>query len=297
MGIPGVPVPDPLETPPFSKHFPVGTIYFKNVTLHGLSKFRIEKIATDLEKMQVTAALTMDELVVLGNYSLKTWISRSEGPFTVKLANVFVQAIASLEVERSGELEAQDIKMDITFKKIDMKFERLGFGAELVQSIMNSAGTFVFESVKPYVLKEVNSNIRNDVNKQVKNIPQKFSNSISPLDQLVIEARKKVRNMGYDPYQIADYNNTVGIIGIQLTNNWVYGLSSFHRVGNVNIIMVNNTLVVDVDIGLQKVKGTSDWEAFLAGGFLSKDGSISFSVDYFQVSLTTAVNVVSPKLN
>ncbi|KAF5308934.1 hypothetical protein FQR65_LT00016 [Abscondita terminalis] len=185
VGMPGVPIPDPLDIPPMSHSFSVGKMHFENVKLHGLSKFRIDHVTADLAKMQVEAALRIDIMYVLGNYTLSTWLSRSEGPFTVQLTDVYVEALAKLEVQHEGKLEAQEMNMDITFKNIAMNFERLGFFASVFQGVFNAVGTFLFDSIKPFILTEVNTNMRTDVNKQVHQIPLRFPNSISPFDQLV----------------------------------------------------------------------------------------------------------------
>lgn len=197
MGIPGAPIPDPMDVPPFSNSFSMGTMQCKNVKVQGLSKFRISHVKADLGSMQVDAALKIDKLDVYGNYTLSTFFSKSEGPFTVKLKDVFVQAVARLEVEREGYLEAQEMDMDITCKDIAMNFERLGFLASMFQSVMNSVGSFVFDSIKPFILSKVNEDMRKDVNTQVRQIPQKFPNSISPFDQIVAEARRKVHSVLY----------------------------------------------------------------------------------------------------
>lgn len=282
VGIPGAPVPDPLDIPPLKQSFSVGNMDFKNVKLYGLSKFRIHHVKADLASMQVDAAITMDRLTVLGNYTLSTWLTKSQGPFTVKLQNVQVNAIARLEVERSGQLEAQEMEMDITFKHIDMNFERLGFFANMFQGVINSVGSFIFDSIKPFILKEVNTNLRKDVNKQVKAIPQKFPNSISPFDQIVAEARHKVRNMGYDPFKVNDYNNTLGIFGVQMTHTWVKGLSSFHRTGDIIFELKNKTIHANVEIGTQKLEGTSHWEVSFIG-MMSRAGTVTFTIDYLKV--------------
>lgn len=283
VGIPGAPIPDPLDIPPLKHAFSFGQMDMKNVKLYGLAQFRIHHIKADLAAMQVDAAITIDKLDVLGNYTLSTWLSRSLGPFTVKLSEVFVKAVARLQVERSGQLEAQEMEMDITFKNIDMNFERLGFLANMFQGVINSVGSFVFDSIKPFILSEVNTNLRKDVNKQVKTIPQRFPNSISPFDQIIAEARRKVRLMGCDPYRVNDYNNTIGIFGVQTTHTWVNGLSSFHRVGNVTFELKNNTIHADIEVGTQKLQGTSHWEVSLIG-MLSRVGTVSFTVDYIRVS-------------
>lgn len=63
---------------------------------------------------------------VKGNYTLTSFFSKAEGPFTVVLKNVFVQGNASLAVERDGRIRTKDIKMDISFKDMAMDFQNLG---------------------------------------------------------------------------------------------------------------------------------------------------------------------------
>ncbi|KAJ8952820.1 hypothetical protein NQ318_008141 [Aromia moschata] len=127
IGLPGVPVPDPMDIPNMKHSFSVGRMQFFNVKLYGLKQFRIHHINADISAMKVEAALTIDKLDVKGNYTLSTWLSRAKGPFTVKLYQVYVVAIASLEVSRNGTLEAQDMDMDIKFQNIEMDFQGLGF--------------------------------------------------------------------------------------------------------------------------------------------------------------------------
>lgn len=63
---------------------------------------------------------------VKGNYTLSSFFTKAEGPFTVVLKNVFVKGNASLAVERDGRIRTKDIKMDITFKDMAMDFQNLG---------------------------------------------------------------------------------------------------------------------------------------------------------------------------
>lgn len=59
VGVPGVPIPEPLDIPPLKQSFSVATMNFKNVKLYGLSKFRIDHIESDLAAMQVTIDCTV----------------------------------------------------------------------------------------------------------------------------------------------------------------------------------------------------------------------------------------------
>lgn len=283
VGLPEVPIPDPFLLPPLTHSFSVGRMIFNDMKLYNLSKFRIRHINTNLADMTAEAGVTLDNLLVEGNYTLKTWLSTTTGPFAVTLDDVYVQAIAKLEVQRNGSLEAQDIQMDITYKYIDIQFENLPLLAKVVENFVRNLGSFILDSIKPYILEEMNKNIRTEINKNVRNIPTKFPNSISPLDQLIAEARKRVRAHGYDPLEMKDYNNTLGVISVQLTRTRVMGLSSFHRVGDVSLNMTNNTVRVDVKVGTQKLEGSTQWDAWVGGGVVSKSGILAFTIDYLKV--------------
>lgn len=91
---------------------------------------------------------------------MSSWLSRSNGDFTVALTGVNVQGVARLEVGNDGKLQAQNIDMDLTFDQIDMDFKNLGFLGSVFQGLINSVGSFIFDSIKPFILKEVNTNMR-----------------------------------------------------------------------------------------------------------------------------------------
>lgn len=58
----------------------------------------------------------------------------------------------------------------------------------------------------------------------------------------VAEARKQVSDMGYDPYRVKDYTQSVGIFTVTSTHTWLTGLASFYRVGNITLTMENGTV-------------------------------------------------------
>lgn len=153
---------------------------------------------------------------------------------------------------------------------------------------MNSVGSFLFDSIKPIILAQANSNIRTDVNKQVKKLPMKFPNSISPFDGMVCDIRKKLRSIGMDPYKVPDYNNTVAVVDVYLTNTWLYGISSFHRTKDIIIEMRDRAVHFLVEVGTGTLKGTSNWETSLLAGLMSKYGTVAFSLEYIRVSVKLA---------
>ncbi|XP_057323669.1 uncharacterized protein LOC130666574 [Microplitis mediator] len=288
IGLPGAPISDPMEIPEMKYSFSMYTMVLKSSKMYGLSKFRIEHVHSELALMQVSASLSIETIDVRGVYTLSTfssWLPGSSGNYTVKLTGVNVQALAKLQVGPDGKLNAQDIDMDLTFSNIDLDFQNLGFLGSVFQSVVNSVGVFIFDSVKPFILKEVNTNIRGELNKQISQLPQYFPNSISPFDMAVAEARKQVSDMGYDPYRIKDYSQSVGIFTVMSSHTWLTGLASFYRMGNITLTMENGTVYAMMDVGTQEIEGKSHWEMGLIGGYLSRAGTVSFTVQYLRVQI------------
>ncbi|XP_045761215.1 uncharacterized protein LOC123864652 [Maniola jurtina] len=282
VGIPGAKVPDPLRVPDMKQSVSIGTLYFKNTDVYGISKFRILYVNAEIGAMEVHAGLAIDKLQALGNYTMSTWLNRVQGPFTVDITGIQITAKANLGVERDGKLRAQEIKMDISFSTIAMNFENAGFFGGMLQGIVNTLGTLLFDSIKPFVLKEAYTKAREEINKKLDEVAgdMQFPNSISPLDMVIADVRKKIREMEMDPFKVKDYNATASVFTISLTHTWLTGLSSVQRVGNITLKMQNNTVIADFDVGTQKLEGTTQWELSAISGLLSRAGRSSFSVEY-----------------
>lgn len=233
--------------------------------------------------------MTIDNLQVLGNYTMATWLSRSQGPFTVNLTDLSITARANLAVEHNGKLQAQDMSMDIGFNHIGMNFENLGFFGAMFQGMVNSVGTFLFDSIKPFILKEAYSKMRTEINTQLDEVAgdMEFPNSISPLDMVIADLRKKVQKT-HDPWHVNDYNSTIGVFHVKLSPTWLFGISSFHRVGNITMRMENNTLIADIELGTQKLEGITNWDISAIGGIMSRAGTASFSVEYLSARIILA---------
>lgn len=213
------------------------------------------------------AEIQLDVMVVKGNYTLTTFFQRGEGPFTIVLKNVVARGNASVGVERDGKIRTQDIAMDIGFRNMTMNFENLGkfnhqinlshrnsnyfslakgFLGSVFQSIINGAPNLVFDSMKPFLLQEAYQRLRTEIDGNIDKVAAgyRLPNSISPLDMAIAEARKKLRSAGFDPYRLQDYNHTVGLIAMKLTNTWITGASSFYRVGDIILGLDNNTMTI-----------------------------------------------------
>ncbi|XP_014256432.1 uncharacterized protein LOC106670510 isoform X1 [Cimex lectularius] len=283
VGLPGIPIPDPMPIPDIKFQQSLVKINLQNVTVHGLSKFRIDQVFSNMAKMQVEAALKYARVEIRGNYTMMPLLgSVRSDKFNISLVGVYFEALALLEVAHLGNLEATDIKMDITFDDMKLDFKNVGFLASLLQGMINALSSFVFDSVKPYILKEVNTNVRADINKILKSLKQTFPNSIPPFDLIVAELRKYVRENDYDPYKIPDYNYNPGIFGVDITNIWISGLATFFRVGNVTVTMSNNTLSTYIHISTRRLHGQCKWE--IPGvKKLASPGITSFTIEHMEI--------------
>ncbi|XP_071440573.1 uncharacterized protein [Hetaerina americana] len=291
VGIPGAKIPDPMPIPDQKQSLSLGVLYFRNISVLGLSKFRVQHVHTDLAEMQLTVWLTLDTLDIVGLYTLSTFLRSSRGNFTVTLLDVSVTGHAQLEVDEEGHLQAQEIIMDVTFDDILMNFENLGMMGSIFQNIVNSVGSFLFDSIKPFILSEVNSNIRGDVNKQLLLIPQRFPNNIAPLDMAVAEGRRWVREQGWDPLHLPDRAFEYAGVRVEVTRAWATGASTFHRVGNATVTIEDNVISAGIHVGTKRIEGFCHWE-FSALGLLTKPGRARFALDSLQVRM-----VVSQPLN
>ncbi|XP_060861282.1 uncharacterized protein LOC132938973 isoform X2 [Metopolophium dirhodum] len=286
VGFPGAPIPDPLSIPPMNKDFGVAFMTFKNMTVHGLSKFKVENVNADLKNMRVYVLLKIRRMYVLGNYTLRSWLSRpASGPFNVTLIEVEAAAEAALEPDADGNLQATETEMDMQFKDCELDFKNLGFAASMMQGIISSMGSVLFEGIKPFIISEVNTNLRADVNAQVKAITSKLPKMTVPVPDLAVaEGRKYVQRMGFDPYHVADRHIDEGPLNFTITELTVSGLSSFHRVGDIGLQIRGPVLQMAVHVITGAINGSLRWSYRLGlSKTFSRTGVSNFTVDHIQV--------------
>lgn len=46
-----------------------------------------------------------------------------------------------------------------------------------------------------------------------------------------------------DPYRVEDYSHP-GVFGVKVYNTWIYGISSFYRLGDISLKIANNSAIV-----------------------------------------------------
>ncbi|VVC43720.1 Haemolymph juvenile hormone binding,Bactericidal permeability-increasing protein, alpha/beta domain,Mite [Cinara cedri] len=284
-GFPGAPIPDPLKIPPMKRNFGMADMTFTNMTVHGLSKFQVDRVNTDLKKMQVYVLLKIKRMYVLGNYTLKSWFQSAKGPFNVTLINVDAATEASMEPDQDGVLVPTNIEMDMRFKDCELDFKNLGLVASLFQGVISTLGSSLFEGIKPFIITEMHNTLMTDLNGQVRAITKKLPKMDVPIPDLAIaEGRAYVRRMGYDPYHLADRHMKEGPLNITISNLTIVGLSDFRRVGDIGLQIRGPVLQLTVHVVTRTVNGSLRWKYDLGlNKIFSRTGESNFTVDHIQV--------------
>lgn len=182
----------------------------------------------------------------------------------------------------------------------------------IFQSIINNAPNLVFDTMKPFMLKEVDTKLRTEIDSKMKDLmgDRSFPNSITPLDMAIGEARRSVREMGYDPLILGNYNHSAGLFSVHLTNTWVNGVSGFYRVGDLNLSLDNNTVTIgnmkslnescevfkkrkfssfiELNLGTQEIMGSTNWEVTASKGIITRTGLVRFFVQYIQAKVVVS---------
>lgn len=235
--------------------------------------------------------MLIDKLQTRGNYTYSPmmWVNR-QGTYTVDITGFLVIGRATLGVERNGTLKASDIDIDFSVNTFVVNFDNLDFVGNLFQGVVNTMGGFLFDTMKPYLLEDMLKTSRNAINQELDEVVGNttFPNTISPLDMVVIDAKKKMQELKLDPFKMRDFDDTYGILNLALRNTTLLGLSTLYRIGNITLGMENHTLTADFEIGTLKLEGSTNWEAFTIADLMSTSGMVSFSVEYVRVRMVIA---------
>ena len=55
--------------------------------------------------------------------------------------------------------------------------------------MVNSIGSFLFDSIKPMILEQIETDVRETLSRQARDAPLRFPNSLNPLDMALASAR------------------------------------------------------------------------------------------------------------
>lgn len=73
------PVPD------IAQSISMANLKMTNISLHGISKFRIKYVTTEIKDMKAKMQIEFDALIIKGSYQLSSFMSRSKGLFPFKI--------------------------------------------------------------------------------------------------------------------------------------------------------------------------------------------------------------------
>lgn len=225
-------------------------------------------------------------MYVYGNYTLKSWVgSSAAGPFNVTLMNVEAEAYAALEPDSEGHLQATNTQMDMRFKECELDFKNLGFGASMLQGVISSMGSALFDGIKPFIINEVNTNLKSDINAQVKAITSKLPKmEMSMPDMAMAEGRSYVRKKGFDPYKITERSIKQGPLSFTISNLTISGLSNFRQVGDIGLVIQSPVLQLTVHVITGMINGSLDWKYELGlKKTFGRAGMSNFTVDHIQL--------------
>ena len=77
--------------------------------------------------------VSIDQLQVLGRYSLSSWFAASKGDFNVTIIGVFAEAEGHFVVDADGFLKVDKIDINLKFEDIKMDFENVGLFGRFLQ--------------------------------------------------------------------------------------------------------------------------------------------------------------------
>ena len=79
VGLPVVPLEDPADVPDVDQSISMATLQMRNAKLSGISKFRIKYVTTEVKEMEAKCGIFFDSLLLTGDYTLRSFVSRSKG--------------------------------------------------------------------------------------------------------------------------------------------------------------------------------------------------------------------------
>jgi hypothetical protein len=94
---------------------------------------------------------------------------------------------------------------------------------------------------------------------------------------------------------------------VKVTDTLVKGISSFYRVGDLTLKILNNSAIIskiiiknlnlfnfhllvaqhtDMEVGTQEIQGKTKWEVAIAKGMITRRGKMEFSMQHIKVFFT-----------
>lgn len=218
--------------------------------------------------------------MILGNYTVSgLLIDTTGGPFNVTLTDVLAEGTVYLAKDEDGRIYANRSVTNMNQQNINAEFVNTS------SFLVNVAATFLFIGIKPYVLNKVDEKLCSDLNARLGTIAFRLPKEPwSPVDLAVHEARKYVKSRNYDPLVIKNaLSRDDKFFAVRIDKITLNGLSRFTRVGNVTLLMENNTIQFGIRMMTGKIEGTVEWFYDFGKIGINRNGSSTFSINRIQV--------------
>ncbi|XP_043238154.1 uncharacterized protein LOC122389814 [Amphibalanus amphitrite] len=274
---------DPLPVPASLEQEILGSTFrLNNIVLTGMRDYEVKLVQVDLKGHEYTYELQFPALSTLGQYVLDYYWRAWEGDFTISMYDVTARGRGLLDVCGNGtvRLNSGHSHVEVTYARIhaDLGSPLLVEGA--VQTAVGALGPYLFDVIKPSTLDRVNGYLQRHCQPHVKELDEErmLTGSFAMVDSAVLEARKRVRQAGYDPLPLPDISQASSGVEVELSHGVLTGLSNLKRSGDVALGVLDQTAKATLALGTERVTGKYRWTV---RGFnlLERSGFVKFSVD------------------
>ncbi|XP_035227010.1 uncharacterized protein LOC118199301 [Stegodyphus dumicola] len=255
---------------------------FIDVNLYGLKNFRVNKIALNLAKMNLSAEMSVPLLSLMGQYRLSGsfffMTASGEGPFWMNMSSIVLRAHAPIETTQEGKLGVGDIKLDSDVGELNVNFENLMGGdkaSSIYNSLLNMMGELILDELKPSLLSELSSYLKYELNNALLEIPSGFMDpsSTNVVDSILKKSAEFMGQNDLEPFRLPQYKEVyernilfVTTRGeLKLFNGTLHGLSTLSRKGDVITALANSSLVFEAEFEFKNLTGGYTWHAELLG--------------------------------
>lgn len=276
---------------------------FRKMELTGLKSFFIETIELNVGSLDFNVTARIPNLLLTGQYKLKGKIAvlpvSGNGSFYMNFTDVLVTCVTGFTIE-SGTIKASTVKLDTIPGEIDLQFEGLyggGAASAFSNTILNVLSHSLFDGIKSNTLPSMERQMKEKINSKIKiiNISRLSPTSDSLVDGWISRVQTMIKDKDYDPYPLVNETKSFSInllgskISCQLANGTIYGLSTLVRTGPIKVIYVNDTLLLEITMGLTGLTANFDWSLSI-GSLEHRSGSLTFNV----TNLSTFTRLVQP---
>jgi hypothetical protein len=276
---------------------------FRKMELTGLKLFYIETIELNVGSLDFNVTARIPNLLLTGQYKLKGKIAvlpvSGNGSFYMNFTDVLVTCVTSFIVE-GGIVKATKVKLDTIPGEIDLQFEGLyggGAASAFSNSILNVLSHSLFDGIKINTLPGMEKKMKERINSRLKifNVNRLSPTSDSLVDGWIGRVQTMIQEKNFDPYSLVNETRKISFsllgskVNIELVNGTVNGLSTLTRTGPIRVIYVNDSLIMEITMGLERLTSTFDWSLSI-GSFVHRSGSLTFNL----TNLSTFTRLVQP---